>query len=344
MRRPAAPRRPARSARAPVDPRASSRPRRRARRRSSSPSGATRSPRTAAPSCSPGSSRSSPRSASTSGWCGPASSGSRAKAGSTRAHRPRKPLPADARRRAPVRAGVSADLRAAGRALGRLVGARASPTDRRGAAPRAARGARLGRLRRAGAGRLRPPVAGAVGRAAHRRRRSGSPHRRRRTRAVDDETLGGSRSRPQCSRAWDLAGVAADYRRFLARFGSVIQRFRRPTRRRTIRSNLHRPHAADPRLSPRAAARPATAGRACCRSIGPAPRPTRSAATSIGSRIGPPSGTGRDAAQRTRRAAARIGGVLPALRRTRRLMTIRGGTATSDGRGRPRQCAAINVR
>ncbi len=28
------------------------------------------------------------------------------------------------------------------------------------------------------------------------------------------------------SRAWDLAGLAADYRRFLLRFGSVIERFR----------------------------------------------------------------------------------------------------------------------
>ena len=46
------------------------------------------------------------------------------------------------------------------------------------------------------------------------------------TRAVDDKTLGGSTLASAVSRAWDLAGVAADYRRFLARFGRVIQRFR----------------------------------------------------------------------------------------------------------------------
>jgi phenylacetic acid degradation operon negative regulatory protein len=45
-------------------------------------------------------------------------------------------------------------------------------------------------------------------------------------RAVDDASLGGRTLASSVPRAWDLEGVGADYRRFLARFGSVIQRFR----------------------------------------------------------------------------------------------------------------------
>jgi phenylacetic acid degradation operon negative regulatory protein len=44
-------------------------------------------------------------------------------------------------------------------------------------------------------------------------------------RAVDDAALGGTTLAAAVPRAWDLPAVAADYRRFLARFGSVIQRF-----------------------------------------------------------------------------------------------------------------------
>jgi phenylacetic acid degradation operon negative regulatory protein len=45
-------------------------------------------------------------------------------------------------------------------------------------------------------------------------------------RARDDATLGGQPLASAAAKAWDLAGVAADYRRFLRRFGVVIDRFR----------------------------------------------------------------------------------------------------------------------
>jgi phenylacetic acid degradation operon negative regulatory protein len=45
-------------------------------------------------------------------------------------------------------------------------------------------------------------------------------------RAVDDASLGGQTLASAVPRSWDLDGVAADYRRFIARFGGVIQRFR----------------------------------------------------------------------------------------------------------------------
>ena len=45
-------------------------------------------------------------------------------------------------------------------------------------------------------------------------------------RATDDAALGGRTLASAVPRAWDLDRVAADYRRFLARFGSVIDRFR----------------------------------------------------------------------------------------------------------------------
>ena len=45
-------------------------------------------------------------------------------------------------------------------------------------------------------------------------------------RASDDAVLGGQTLASAVPRAWDLAGVAFDYRRFLTRFGGVIQRFR----------------------------------------------------------------------------------------------------------------------
>jgi len=45
-------------------------------------------------------------------------------------------------------------------------------------------------------------------------------------RARDDAVLGGRTLASAGPRAWDLAGLAAGYRRFLRRFGSVIERFR----------------------------------------------------------------------------------------------------------------------
>jgi phenylacetic acid degradation operon negative regulatory protein len=45
-------------------------------------------------------------------------------------------------------------------------------------------------------------------------------------RARDDATLGGASLASAVPRAWDLSGIAADYRKFLRRFGSVIERFR----------------------------------------------------------------------------------------------------------------------
>jgi phenylacetic acid degradation operon negative regulatory protein len=47
-------------------------------------------------------------------------------------------------------------------------------------------------------------------------------------RAQDDAALGGTSLAQAAPRAWDLALVAADYRRFLRRFGAVIDRFRNP--------------------------------------------------------------------------------------------------------------------
>jgi phenylacetic acid degradation operon negative regulatory protein len=45
-------------------------------------------------------------------------------------------------------------------------------------------------------------------------------------RAFDDDALGGQTLASAVPRAWDLVGIATDYRRFLTRFGGVIQRFR----------------------------------------------------------------------------------------------------------------------
>jgi phenylacetic acid degradation operon negative regulatory protein len=45
-------------------------------------------------------------------------------------------------------------------------------------------------------------------------------------RARDDATLGGRTLAAGAADAWDLAGLAAHYRGFLQRFGSVIDRFR----------------------------------------------------------------------------------------------------------------------
>ena len=45
-------------------------------------------------------------------------------------------------------------------------------------------------------------------------------------RARDDGALHGSSLSSAVPRAWDLTGIAADYRKFLRRFGGVIERFR----------------------------------------------------------------------------------------------------------------------
>src|SRR5207249_2707084 len=44
--------------------------------------------------------------------------------------------------------------------------------------------------------------------------------------ARDDGALHGSSLSSAVPRAWDLTGIAADYRKFLRRFGGVIERFR----------------------------------------------------------------------------------------------------------------------
>jgi phenylacetic acid degradation operon negative regulatory protein len=46
-------------------------------------------------------------------------------------------------------------------------------------------------------------------------------------RATDDASLQGSSLTSAVPRAWDLAAIAGDYRKFLRRFGGVIERFRR---------------------------------------------------------------------------------------------------------------------
>ena len=45
--------------------------------------------------------------------------------------------------------------------------------------------------------------------------------------ARDDDTLHAASLAAAVPRAWDLTGIAADYRKFLHRFGGVIERFRR---------------------------------------------------------------------------------------------------------------------
>ena len=242
---------------------ASSPPHRPARRRSSSPSGATRSPRTAARSCCRGLIRLlapfgiNERLARTSvfrlareGWLAAKRVG--------RA----QPVSADARRRATVRASLPAHLRAAGRRLGRrweIVIADGAAA--RGAAS-AAQELQLGGLRR----RWRPGVLRATRAGAHSASRS--PARRHRCRLI---AVPGDATTPRC------ADLLARLRRFRRRGtwrrsppttanscaasaassnASACASMRRP------RSGavLHRAHAADPRISPRAAARPAAAG------------------------------------------------------------------------------------
>ena len=79
----------------------------------------------------------------------------------------------------------------------------------------------------------------------------------------------------RAAQAWDLRGLAADYRRFLRRFGARHRALSRRRRRARSAAMLRRAHAADPRLPPRAAARSAAARRRCCRSTGRAPPRTR---------------------------------------------------------------------
>ena len=56
-------------------------------------------------------------------------------------------------------------------------------------------------------------------------------------RARDDETCSANSLASAVPRAWDLAAVAADYRRFLLRFGAVIDRFRNAGTERHAPSN-----------------------------------------------------------------------------------------------------------
>ena len=100
-----------------------------------------------------------------------------------------------------------------------------------GSTARAAARARAG----AAVGRLRHARARASTRGPRRRRRPSRASPRRSAsrgdivvvRARDDaDARRAARSPPSCRGAWDLAGLAADYRRFLLRFGSVIERFR----------------------------------------------------------------------------------------------------------------------
>jgi phenylacetic acid degradation operon negative regulatory protein len=116
-------------------------------------------------------------------------------------------------------------------------------------------------------------------------------------RAHDDAALGGQSLSSAVPRAWDLAGVAADYRRFLARFGGVIQRFRAseahdPAHSFIVRTLLiheyRRVLLRDPQL-------PAS----CCRSIGRC-RSVRSAAIFIAHASRRRTASRRNAAQRAR--------------------------------------------
>jgi len=50
-------------------------------------------------------------------------------------------------------------------------------------------------------------------------------HRVMAIRSYDDVALGGASLGSAVERAWDLSAIAADYRRFLQRFGGVIERF-----------------------------------------------------------------------------------------------------------------------
>ena len=110
-------------------------------------------------------------------------------------------------------------------------------------------------------------------------------------RASDDRRLGARTLASVVPDAWDLAGLSAQYRRFLRRFGKVIERFRMvdkdgldPAQAFVVRTLLiheyRRVLLRDPQL-------PAS----CCRSTGPAAPRTRCAATSTVSRTGRPNGT-----------------------------------------------------
>ncbi len=178
------------------------------------------------------------------------------------AGRPREPLPADEGRRATVRAGLPADLRALCRGLGRHLGARDRGRLDAGASPRADAGAGLGGLRHDCARRLRAARDGRLGRPAHRRGAArGAPHRRRpgarRRDAGRADARGhcaeGMGSRRACRALSPVPAAVRQRHRSLSPRG--------PDRPRSA-AGLRGAHAADPRLSPRAAARSTIAGHA----------------------------------------------------------------------------------
>ncbi len=170
-----------------------------------------------------------------------------------------QPLPAHRRRRPSLRTGVPPDLRAARGAMGRQLGARRRPgltaTQRR--AVREELGWEgFGTL---GTGRARAarrhPLDGVTD-----RRGVGVASRIITVRARDDPALGGRSLAQAVPQAWNLAHVSADYRRFLRRFGAVIDRFRARRRRRARSGTMfHRAHVVDSRLPARSPSRSATA-------------------------------------------------------------------------------------
>ena len=169
------------------------------------------------------------------------------------AHRPAQPLPADDLRVPPVRAGLSPHLRAARGCLGRRLGPRHRRQPSRRAPAGAARRAALGRVRHPGAGRLRAARPARQHGFSLARHAWGGPHRRARPgqrrfgrnipHGRGPARLGSRRHRG------GLPEVPAPLRR---RHRALPPRARRQLRPGAV---FRRAHAADPRISPRPAAR-----------------------------------------------------------------------------------------
>ena len=176
------------------------------------------------------------------------------------AGRAREPLSADAGRRAAVPAGVPAHLRAAGRGLGRVLGDRDRRRPQRRKAARAQAGAPMGGLRDARLGRVRAP-----------RRPRLRPSRASPRRSMSSDDIAVVRASDDAEARRPDARLARPRRlgpdRPVGALPAIPAALRQGDRSlpdggqgdARSRAGLHRAHAVDPRLSPRAAARSAAA-------------------------------------------------------------------------------------
>ena len=262
----------------------------------------------------------SPRSASTSGWCARACSAWRAKAGSKRdadGRRSRYRLTREGARR--FDAGVPAHLCPRPSTTGTAPGSSCSSTRLPPARARA-------RCARSSRGQASASLAPGSSRARASRRALPS---RDRASAADSRTASSSfRARDDAAAGRPHAGLrgrrgrgtstalAADYRRFLQRFGAVIERFRAPRPNARPGAMLRRAHAADPRVPPRAAARSAAARRAAAARLA-GRRRLRAVPRFLPAHAPRAERHSRRRSRRGRAAAARAPGVLRPLRRAR---------------------------